>query len=127
MEPAAEAPAREDGRGSQILPRPVLEEMASQGLVLGIFPNTFIKDAVLDLPLGSTRPLGFCAMINLIGSVPTDRSVLAEEGLHVHLYGKQPRPGRKLGHWTIVEGTRAARDRRARRLLARLAPAIRIP
>lgn len=46
---AAEGPAKEDGKGSQILPRPVLEEMASQGLVLGIFPNTFIKDAVLDL------------------------------------------------------------------------------
>lgn len=47
--PATEGPAKEDGRGSQILPRPVLEEMASQGLVLGIFPNTFIKDAVLEL------------------------------------------------------------------------------
>lgn len=53
-----DGPAKEDGKapasgssptGSQILPRPVLEEMASQGLVLGIFPTTFIKDAVLDL------------------------------------------------------------------------------
>ena len=47
--PPPAGPAREDGRGSQILPRPVLEEMASQGLVLGIFPDTFIKDASLDL------------------------------------------------------------------------------
>jgi sigma-B regulation protein RsbU (phosphoserine phosphatase) len=47
--PATDGPAKEDGRGSHILPKPVLEEMASQGLVLGIFPNTFIKDAVLDL------------------------------------------------------------------------------
>jgi serine phosphatase RsbU (regulator of sigma subunit) len=48
--PATDGPAKEDGRGSQIMPRPVLEEMASQGLVLGIFPNTFIKDAMLELP-----------------------------------------------------------------------------
>ena len=83
--------------------------------------------AILDLPLGSTAALGYSAMLNLIGTLPPRPSLLAESGLHYHDYGKQPRPGRKLGHCTLVEATVAARDRRARRLLAQLAPGVGIP
>jgi 5-(carboxyamino)imidazole ribonucleotide synthase len=83
--------------------------------------------AILDLPLGSTRALGYSAMLNLIGTMPPRPSLLAENGLHYHDYGKQPRPGRKLGHCTLVEPTVTARDRRARRLLAQLAPGVGIP
>ncbi|MGH8201626.1 MAG: 5-(carboxyamino)imidazole ribonucleotide synthase [Steroidobacteraceae bacterium] len=83
--------------------------------------------AILDLPLGSTRALGFSAMLNLIGAIPPRHGLLARDGLHLHDYGKQPRPGRKVGHCTIVEPTAAGRDRRARRLLAELAPGLRIP
>ena len=62
--------------------------------------------AVLGLPLGPTesRP---AAMFNLIGAVPPAADVLAVPGAHLHLYGKEPRPGRKLGHVTLVEPTRA--------------------
>lgn len=83
--------------------------------------------AILDLPLGSTRARGHCAMLNLIGEIPVTRSVLEQPGVHLHDYGKSPRPGRKLGHLTLVERTATARDRRARRLLGRLTPGIRIP
>ena len=83
--------------------------------------------AILDLPLGSTRPRGFSAMLNLIGDIPPRRQLLAHDGLHLHEYGKQPRPGRKVGHCTLVEPTAARRDRRARELLAELAPGLRIP
>ncbi|HEX8757029.1 MAG TPA: 5-(carboxyamino)imidazole ribonucleotide synthase [Steroidobacteraceae bacterium] len=83
--------------------------------------------AILDLPLGSTRAVGFSAMVNLIGDIPPRESLLAQEGLHLHDYGKQPRPGRKVGHCTVVESTAARRDRRARGLLAGLAPGLRIP
>jgi 5-(carboxyamino)imidazole ribonucleotide synthase len=83
--------------------------------------------AILDLPLGATRARGHCAMLNLIGEMPARQDMLGLEGVHLHDYGKSPRPGRKLGHLTLVERTAAARDRRARRLLARLAPDIRIP
>jgi 5-(carboxyamino)imidazole ribonucleotide synthase len=83
--------------------------------------------AILDLPLGSTRVRGHCAMLNLIGEMPGKLEILKDDGLHLHDYGKSPRPGRKLGHLTLVERTAAARDRRARRLLGRLAPDIRIP
>jgi 5-(carboxyamino)imidazole ribonucleotide synthase len=83
--------------------------------------------AILDLPLGSTQARGHCAMLNLIGEMPDARGLLEQPGVHLHDYGKSPRPGRKLGHLTLVERTAAIRDRRARRLLGRLAPGIRIP
>jgi phosphoribosylaminoimidazole carboxylase (NCAIR synthetase) len=47
--------------------------------------------------------------------------------VHLHDYGKRPRPGRKVGHCTIVEPTAARRDARARLLAARLAAGVRIP
>ena len=83
--------------------------------------------AILDLPLGATRALGHSAMVNLIGSMPARAAVLALAGVHLHDYGKQPRPGRKVGHCTVVEPTAARRDARARRLLADLALEVRIP
>lgn len=83
--------------------------------------------AILDMPLGSTLPKGFSVMVNLIGDIPPRERLLARDGLHLHDYGKQPRPGRKVGHCTLVEPTAARRDRQARRLLAELAPGLRIP
>jgi 5-(carboxyamino)imidazole ribonucleotide synthase len=83
--------------------------------------------AILDLPLGATRAVGHSAMINLIGRLPPRAQLLALEGVHLHDYGKQPRPGRKVGHCTVVEPTAARRDARARRLLKDLAAGVRIP
>jgi phosphoribosylaminoimidazole carboxylase (NCAIR synthetase) len=54
------------------------------------------------LPIGSTASAGHAAMINVIGASPEPASILAFEGAHLHLYGKAPRPGRKLGHVTVV-------------------------
>jgi 5-(carboxyamino)imidazole ribonucleotide synthase len=59
--------------------------------------------AVLGRPLGSTKPLGESVMVNLVGEVPQLESLLAVPGAHVHLYGKKPRSGRKLGHVTLVD------------------------
>ncbi|GAC1452886.1 MAG: 5-(carboxyamino)imidazole ribonucleotide synthase [Steroidobacteraceae bacterium] len=83
--------------------------------------------AILGLPLGATRALGHSAMINLIGQMPVPSRVLGLAGVHLHDYGKEPRPGRKVGHLTVVEPTARARDARARRLLADLAVNARIP
>jgi 5-(carboxyamino)imidazole ribonucleotide synthase len=96
-----------------------------EGAVTSQFENHL--RAILDLPLGSTRPRGYSAMLNLIGTLPQRAALLGAPGLHLHDYGKKPRPGRKLGHCTLVEDTAAARDRRARRLLAELAPGVGIP
>jgi 5-(carboxyamino)imidazole ribonucleotide synthase len=83
--------------------------------------------AILGLPLGSTRPSGHSAMVNLIGEMPEHARLLEIEGLHLHDYGKQPRPGRKLGHCTLVEPSAGRRDRLARQVLARVAPGVRLP
>ena len=47
-------------------------------------------------------------MINLIGSTPLAEMVLRMPRAHLHLYGKSPAAGRKLGHVTIVEQTEKA-------------------
>jgi len=43
--------------------------------------------------------------------------LLAMDGVHLHDYGKEPRPGRKLGHCTVVASSPTERDRSLRRLL----------
>ena len=60
--------------------------------------------AIAGWPLGSPRRLGRIDMRNLIGSDADQwASLVAEPGLHVHLYGKsESRPGRKMGHITRV-------------------------
>jgi 5-(carboxyamino)imidazole ribonucleotide synthase len=57
--------------------------------------------AVVGLPLGSTHAIGSSAMLNLIGELPDPAEVLAIRDAHLHLYGKSPRAGRKLGHVTL--------------------------
>jgi len=58
--------------------------------------------AVLGMPLGSTQALGHAYMINLLGDIPDREALLSIPGLHLHDYGKSPRPLRKLGHCTLV-------------------------
>jgi 5-(carboxyamino)imidazole ribonucleotide synthase len=60
--------------------------------------------AVCGLTLGSTAVTAPCTMVNLVGGVPPLAELAAIEGAHVHLYGKSPRPGRKLGHVTVTGG-----------------------
>jgi 5-(carboxyamino)imidazole ribonucleotide synthase len=91
----------------------------------GAFTSQFENHlrAVLDLPLGDPGPRSQVAvMVNVIGTDAPDlysgyRHVLARDPqLNVHLYGKSVRPGRKLGHVTLV-GSHADADAEA--LLAR--------
>ncbi|HVX22969.1 MAG TPA: 5-(carboxyamino)imidazole ribonucleotide synthase [Acidimicrobiales bacterium] len=77
-----------------------------EGAVTSQFENHL--RAVLDLPLGSTAVAApAVATVNVFGGPdgadPVDRlaGALAVDGAHVHLYGKEPRPGRKLGHVTV--------------------------
>ncbi len=57
--------------------------------------------AILGLPLGSTAMRGHVAMFNLIGATPPRADVLGVPNAHLHLYAKEARKGRKLGHITI--------------------------
>jgi 5-(carboxyamino)imidazole ribonucleotide synthase len=72
-----------------------------EGCVTSQFENHL--RAICDLPLGSTRALGHTAMINFLGTMPARERLLAIDGLAFHDYGKEPRPGRKLGHCTILK------------------------
>jgi 5-(carboxyamino)imidazole ribonucleotide synthase len=72
-----------------------------EGCVTSQFENHL--RAICDLPLGSTRALGHTAMINFLGKMPDVERLLGIEGLAFHDYGKDPRPGRKLGHCTILK------------------------
>jgi 5-(carboxyamino)imidazole ribonucleotide synthase len=64
--------------------------------------------AVLDWPLGETGLLRPAATVNLIADASTAElssrlaPVLAVPEVHVHLYQKTPRPGRKVGHVTAL-------------------------
>jgi 5-(carboxyamino)imidazole ribonucleotide synthase len=57
--------------------------------------------AVLGLPLGDTGARGMSAMFNWIGELPDTSAVLQAVDAHWHDYGKQARPGRKVGHATV--------------------------
>lgn len=83
--------------------------------------------AVLDLPLGTTTMTAPCvATVNVLGpadgSDPTHRlaGALAVPDVGVHLYGKAPRPGRKLGHVTAIGDDPGDTMDRARRAAAAL-------
>lgn len=75
--------------------------------------------AVAGLPSGSTTMVGYAAMLNLIGTLPDAQQVLSVPGAHLHLYGKEPRPNRKLGHIT-ARGDDEATVRERLRLLQRV-------
>ncbi len=79
-----------------------------EGCVTSQFENHM--RAICGLPLGSTRALGHTAMINFLGEMPDRERLLAIEGLAFHDYGKDPRPGRKLGHCTILKARATERD-----------------
>jgi 5-(carboxyamino)imidazole ribonucleotide synthase len=69
------------------------------------------------LPLGSSRQHSPAVMVNLLGDIwpaaegqqlePHWALALSNPQLKMHLYGKQhARPGRKMGHYTVVSQTR---------------------
>jgi 5-(carboxyamino)imidazole ribonucleotide synthase len=87
-----------------------------EGAVTSQFENHL--RAVSGLPLGVTRTLGFSAMLNLIGELPDANELLALPDAHLHLYGKSPRPGRKVGHVTLRADSTNELEQRLRQLPA---------
>ncbi len=61
--------------------------------------------AILGWPLGSTEANHHTVMLNLIGSHRPPEDWLAIPGVRLHLYGKSPRQGRKLGHVNVLGNT----------------------
>lgn len=58
--------------------------------------------AVSGHALGNVEPRGVSCMINIIGEHGEIERILQLPYAHVHLYNKQERPGRKLGHVNIL-------------------------
>ncbi|HEY2308636.1 MAG TPA: 5-(carboxyamino)imidazole ribonucleotide synthase [Streptosporangiaceae bacterium] len=84
--------------------------------------------AVLDLPLGDPRMAAPQAvMANVFGASSPDifsryeHVMAADPGVKVHLYGKQVRAGRKIGHVTVLGGDVAGLRERAARAASYLA------
>lgn len=71
--------------------------------------------AICGLPLGETALPRPAAMANLLGELwaggtPDWRLALKYPDAKLHLYGKhEARPGRKMGHLTVVSGSRSGR------------------
>lgn len=78
--------------------------------------------AGLGWPLGGTENSGYTAMLNLLGEEPDPDEVLTLPDAHLHLYGKEPRPRRKLGHVNIT----GEDPRRVTAQLKALAKALRV-
>lgn len=58
--------------------------------------------AIVGLPLGSTEMGGAAGMVNVIGNEPDIARLRELSDVHVHMYGKAPKPRRKLGHITVT-------------------------
>ncbi len=64
--------------------------------------------ALCGLPLGNPAQTSPAVMVNLLGDLwsagePAWSTLLSRPGLKLHLYGKhEARPGRKMGHFTIL-------------------------
>jgi len=80
--------------------------------------------AILDWPLGPTAPRGPSRMLNLLGGAPDPRAVASVPGARLHLYDKAPRPGRKVGHITLLAENDAALDASEAALAKVVDPAI---
>ena len=92
-------------QGSQLLANEMAPRVHNSGhwTIEGAETSQFENHlrAVLGLPLGATAPRGHSIMLNLIGEIPKRAAVAAVPNSHLHLYAKEPRPGRKLGHITM--------------------------
>lgn len=61
--------------------------------------------AVAGMPLGETDMHRPSLMFNWIGEMPDRDRAMKVPGLRWHDYGKEPRPGRKIGHATLTAET----------------------
>jgi 5-(carboxyamino)imidazole ribonucleotide synthase len=74
-----------------------------EGAITSQFDNHL--RAVCGLPLGRCDAVGYSAMYNFIGAVPPAAEVLRSPDAKLHIYGKGPRPNRKVGHVTLRAGS----------------------
>lgn len=87
-------------RGNEMAPRVHNSgHWSIDGAVTSQFENHV--RAVLGWPLGDTAARQPSMMFNWIGELPDAQKFLSVPDTHWHDYGKDPRPGRKVGHATV--------------------------
>jgi 5-(carboxyamino)imidazole ribonucleotide synthase len=113
-----------DGDGPTVLVNEIAPRVHNSGhlTIEGCRTSQFEQHlrAVLDWPLGPTDATAPAAvMANVVGVAGVDPRRRQELALaevpeaHVHLYGKTPRPARKIGHVTVLGDDLPAVRRRA--------------
>ncbi|PLY14650.1 MAG: 5-(carboxyamino)imidazole ribonucleotide synthase [Sedimenticola sp.] len=65
--------------------------------------------AICGMPLGETGASAAAAMVNLVGRLPDEAAIREIPNATPHFYGKGERPGRKVGHITLIDGGEGAR------------------
>jgi 5-(carboxyamino)imidazole ribonucleotide synthase len=102
--------------GEQLLANEMAPRVHNSGhwTIEGAITSQFANHlrAILGWPLGQTDVLQPTAMINVIGTIPDPATILDIPDVHLHLYGKSPRPGRKVGHITVRAPDMAILDSR---------------
>ena len=71
-----------------------------EGAITSQFQNHL--RAITGQPLGDTASNYNVVMKNIIGKLPSSHDILQNPKSHMHIYGKQEKPGRKLGHITQI-------------------------
>jgi 5-(carboxyamino)imidazole ribonucleotide synthase len=99
--------------GNQLLANEFAPRVHNSGhwTIEGAAPSQFAAHllAISGADLAAPELRGFAGMLNLVGDIP--ESARAQSIGALHDYGKDARPGRKLGHITVLAATSAERDR----------------
>ncbi len=98
--------------GEQLLANEFAPRVHNSGhwTIEGASPSQFTAHllAISGRALPTPSLLAHAGMLNLIGEIPGNLRLPAEATLHD--YGKAPRPGRKLGHITVLGDSASIRD-----------------
>jgi len=99
--------------GDQLLANEFAPRVHNSGhwSIEGAQPSQFTAHllAISNASLETPQVQGHAGMLNLLGEIP--QAVRALKCGVLHDYGKAARPGRKLGHYTVIANTSAERDR----------------
>ena len=86
------------------------------GMVTSQFENHI--RAITGMHLGSTEARARSVMYNLVGTLPDTNTISAIPDAKIHLYGKSPREGRKLGHITLLNPSESTENELKSRLIS---------
>ncbi|MGE3318930.1 MAG: 5-(carboxyamino)imidazole ribonucleotide synthase [Candidatus Berkiella sp.] len=92
--------------GNDLLANEIAPRVHNSGhwTIEGAFTSQFENHirAITGLPLGNTATRYRATMYNIIGTMLNPQELLKDNLCFFHDYKKEPKPGRKLGHYTVV-------------------------